>query len=117
LQYAYTRIQSIIRRSELDISALNQAINLEQDAEIALAQKLIQFSDAVHNVANKGMPHMMCNYLYELAGAFMTFYEACPILKDVNEQQKCSRLRLADLTAKVLNQGLSLLGIETLERM
>ncbi|WP_427983462.1 arginine--tRNA ligase [Agarivorans sp.] len=117
LQYAYTRIQSIIRRSELDVAGLNQTISLEQEAEIALAQKLIQFSDAVHNVANKGMPHMMCNYLYELAGAFMTFYEACPILKDVSEQQKCSRLRLADLTAKVLNQGLSLLGIETLERM
>jgi arginyl-tRNA synthetase len=117
LQYAYTRIQSIIRRSELDVASLNQTISLEQEAEIALAQKLIQFSDAVHNVANKGMPHMMCNYLYELAGAFMSFYEACPILKDVSEQQKCSRLRLADLTAKVLNQGLSLLGIETLERM
>ncbi|WP_221075748.1 arginine--tRNA ligase [Agarivorans aestuarii] len=118
LQYAYTRIQSIIRRSEIDVAKLQQAINLEQDAEIALAQKLIQFSDAVHNVANKGMPHMMCNYLYELAGAFMTFYEACPILKDdVAADTKSSRLRLASLTAKVLDQGLSLLGIETLERM
>ncbi|MPW30112.1 arginine--tRNA ligase [Agarivorans sp. B2Z047] len=118
LQYAYTRIQSIIRRSEVDVANLQQAISLEQDAEIALAQKLIQFSDAVHNVANKGMPHMMCNYLYELAGAFMTFYEACPILKDdVAADTKSSRLRLASLTAKVLDQGLSLLGIETLERM
>ncbi|WP_026957629.1 arginine--tRNA ligase [Aliagarivorans taiwanensis] len=117
LQYAYTRIQSILRRADIDVSSLTQTIELEHDAEIALGQKLIQFSDTVHGVANKGMPHMMCNYLYELAGAFMSFYEACPILKNASEQQQQSRLRLAALTAQVITQGLSLLGIETLERM
>ncbi len=116
--YAYSRIQSIFRRAGVDATELNGAVVLEHEKEEALAQKLVQFNDAVQGVANKGMPHLMCTYLYELAGAFMSFYEACPINKDdVPADAKASRLRLCAATANTLKVGLSLLGINTLDRM
>ncbi|MEW7867759.1 MULTISPECIES: arginine--tRNA ligase [Aeromonas] len=118
LQYAYTRIQSIFRKAEVDPATLTGTITLTEEAEETLAQKLIQFSDAVNGVADKGMPHLLCTYLYELSGNFMTFYEACPINKDgVDEATRQSRLLLCAATAKVLKLGLDVLGIHTLERM
>ncbi|MFR9721605.1 arginine--tRNA ligase [Aeromonas diversa] len=118
LQYAYTRIQSIFRKAEVDPATLTGTLTLTEEAEETLAQKLIQFSDAVNGVADKGMPHLLCTYLYELSGNFMTFYEACPINKDgVDEATRQSRLLLCAATAKVLKLGLDVLGIHTLERM
>ena len=120
LQYAYTRIQSIFRKANIDAEALTGNVTLNEEAEevLTLAQKLIQFSDAVNGVADKGMPHLLCTYLYELSGNFMTFYEACPINKDgVDEATRQSRLLLCAATAKVLKLGLGVLGIHTLERM
>lgn len=119
LQYAYTRVQSIFRRSGILSDAnLQGQVLITAPAEEHLAQKLIQFNDTIKSVADKGLPHLMCLYLYELSGAFMTFYEACPINKEgVTTQERNSRLRLCAATAKVLKQGLSLLGIDTLERM
>jgi len=116
LQYAYTRIQSIFRRAGAD--AISGPVQLNEAAEEALAQKLMQFNDAIQNVAAKGMPHLLCTYLYELSGLFMSFYEACPINKDgVEAAQKASRLTLCAATARVIQQGLALLGIQVLERM
>ena len=116
LQYAYTRIQSIFRRAGDE--AQPGAVVLDAPAEEALAQKLMQFNDAVQNVAAKGMPHLMCTYLYELSGLFMSFYEACPINKEgVEPAAKASRLTLCAATARVIKQGLALLGIQVLERM
>ncbi|MBY5922556.1 arginine--tRNA ligase [Ferrimonas balearica] len=116
--YAYSRIQSIFRKAGVDAAELNGTVVLEHEKEEALAQKLVQFNDAVQGVSNKGMPHLMCTYLYELAGAFMSFYEACPINKDdVSAEAKASRLRLCAATANTLKVGLSLLGINTLDRM
>ncbi|GAA4893349.1 arginine--tRNA ligase [Ferrimonas pelagia] len=116
--YAFSRIQSIFRKAGVTAEQLNGEIVLSHDKEEALANKLVQFNDAVNGVANKGMPHLMCTYLFELAGAFMSFYEACPINKDdVSAQDKASRLRLCAATANTLKVGLSLLGIDTLERM
>ncbi|WP_054543686.1 arginine--tRNA ligase [Aeromonas dhakensis] len=118
LQYAYTRIQSIFRKAGVDADTLGGKVVLNEEAEETLAQKLIQFSDAVNGVADKGMPHLLCTYLYELSGNFMTFYEACPINKDgVDEATRQSRLLLCAATAKVLKLGLGVLGIHTLERM
>ena len=118
LQYAYTRIQSIFRKANIDAETLTGNVTLNEEAEEVLAQKLIQFSDAVNGVADKGMPHLLCTYLYELSGNFMTFYEACPINKDgVDEATRQSRLLLCAATAKVLKLGLGVLGIHTLERM
>lgn len=116
LLYAYSRVASIVRRSEIDVANLTGDISLAESQERALAVKLMQFEEAVQQVANDGMPHNLCAYLYELAGTFMTFYEACPIL-NVEDELKNSRLQLALNTASTLKQGLSLLGIETLERM
>jgi len=115
LQYAYTRIQSIFRRAgELACGP----VTLEEAAEEALANKLLKFNETVQGVAAKGMPHLMCLYLYELSGLFMSFYEACPINKDgVSDELKASRLTLCQATARVLQQGLALLGIKVLERM
>ncbi|MFM2481772.1 arginine--tRNA ligase [Celerinatantimonas sp. YJH-8] len=116
LQYAYARIAAIFRKSAIAMDSLQAPLYLEQEQEIALAQKLIQFNETVHQVAAKGMPHMLCNYLYELCGLFMSFYEACPMLS-AEEKLKQSRLQLAALSAKVIQRGLGLLGIQTLERM
>ncbi|TXH65410.1 MAG: arginine--tRNA ligase, partial [Tolumonas sp.] len=116
LQYAYTRIQSIFRR--VGDEAQPGAVQITAPAEETLANKLLQFNDVVHSVAQKGMPHLLCTYLYELSGCFMSFYEACPINKEgVTAAEKASRLTLCQATAKTLTSGLSLLGIETLERM
>lgn len=116
MQYAYTRIRSIFNRADIDANSLNGEINLTEDKERALAIKLLQFEEALNGVAKDGMPHILCQYLYELAGAFSSFYEACPIL-NAEEHVKNSRLNLASLTAKTLKQGLDLLGIKTIEKM
>ena len=116
LQYAYARIKSIFRRVEsYDAQA---TLTLQETAERTLAMKLLQFTEATDSVAKEGLPNHLCTYLYELAGNFMSFYEACPILKDgVAQDVRNSRLRLADLTAQTLQTGLNLLGIGVMERM
>ncbi|GEA10469.1 arginine--tRNA ligase [Alteromonas sp. KUL49] len=118
LQYAYTRIQSIFRKSGINADTLNVVIAIEDAKEHALAVQLLQFEEVIGVVSREATPHVLCTYLYELASAFMSFYEACPILKDdVSEPVRDSRLSLALLTANTLRQGLGLLGIETLEKM
>ncbi len=114
LQYAYARIQSIFRKAG-DIN-MNAEISLAEPAERLLATKLLQFSEAVEVVAKDGTPNFLCNYLFELSGNFMSFYEACPIMK-ADEETKQSRLKLAQLTANTLKTGLDLLGIDVMERM
>lgn len=116
MQYAYTRIRSIFARANIDENALSGSIQLNEPKERALAVKLLQFEEALNGVAKEGMPHILCQYLYELAGGFSSFYEACPIL-NAEETTKNSRLKLAALTAKTLKQGLDLLGIKTVEKM
>lgn len=116
LLYAYSRVASIVRRADIDVMSLTGDIAVVEAQERALAVKLCQFEEAIQQVANDGMPHFLCAYLYDLAGTFMTFYEACPIL-NAEEEVKNSRLQLAMNTASTLKLGLSLLGIETLERM
>lgn len=114
LQYAYTRIQSVFRKAEgFDAQA---AIVLSEAAERQLALELARFGDAVHAVSREAAPHFLCTYLYELAGQFMRFYEACPVLRSEGAVRD-SRLRLCQLTAEILNTGLGLLGIETLDVM
>ena len=114
LQYAYSRIQSIFRKTD----SVPGTIVINHEAEEALANKLLSFADAVNSVAAKAMPHLLCTYLFELSGTFMRFYEACPVLKQgTDEETKVSRLALCALTAKVLKQGLNLLGINVMEKM
>lgn len=115
LQYAYTRVRSVFRKLE-DETWRHNPIVIEAAAERTLALKLLEFNEVVHQVARDCYPNVLCAYLFELAGNFMSFYEACPILK-AEGAVRDSRLQLAELTARVLKTGLSLLGIETLERM
>ena len=114
LQYAYSRIRAIFRKTD------NKPGNfiLNEEAETALANKLTAFPEAVRQVGDKAMPHLLCTYLYELSGTFMRFYESCPVLKEgVSDEVRASRLALCDLTSRVLKQGLNLLGIRVMEQM
>ena len=118
MQYAYTRIRSIFNKADVNPTALAEAkIQLSDEKERALAIKLLQFEEAVQTVGKEGTPHVLCAYLYELAGVFSSFYEHCPILNSEDESVKLSRLKLASLTEKTLKQGLELLGIKTIEKM
>ena len=118
MQYAYTRIRSIFNRSQIALSEVEQAqLSITDEKERALAIKLLQFEEAIQIVAKDGTPHVLCAYLYELAGVFSSFYEHCPILNNEDQQVKLSRLKLALLTERTLKQGLDLLGIKTVEKM
>jgi len=118
LQYAYTRIQSIFRKAELSPENLGGNVNIVEDQEKALALKLLQLGDIIDSVSREAYPHLLCNYLYELSSLFMKFYEACPVLKDdVEPAVRESRLKLCHATARTLEKGLDLLGIEVMERM
>ncbi|EPJ5578807.1 arginine--tRNA ligase [Citrobacter farmeri] len=118
MQYAYTRVLSVFRKSGLDENDLaNAKVMLSEDREAQLAARLLQFEETLTVVAREGTPHVMCAYLYDVAGLFSGFYEHCPILSAENEEVRNSRLKLALLTAKTLKLGLDTLGIETVERM
>jgi arginyl-tRNA synthetase len=118
LQYAYTRIQSIFRKANLGRDKLTGSISVTEEAERALAIKLLQFIEVLEQVSKEASPHLLCTYLYELAGLFMKFYEQCPILKEgIETETRASRLLICDVTANTLKQGLDLLGIEVMNRM
>ncbi len=115
LMYAYARIRSILRKQNSGLQGV-QITSVSEVAERNLLLKIMQLSEVVDMVARDCYPNLLCNYLYELAGMFMRFYESCPILK-AEAQLRDSRLALSALTAATLHQGLDLLGIETLEKM
>ena len=117
LLYAYTRVASVFRKAGLEMAQVSGDFQLQEDAEQALAARLVQFGEVLESVAEKGLPHLLCTYLYDVAGLFSTFYEHCPILSGDNEALKQSRLKLAALTARTLKQGMELLGLSPLERM
>ncbi|MDQ2659861.1 MAG: arginine--tRNA ligase [Verrucomicrobiota bacterium] len=121
LQNAYVRIQSIFRKSATDssegrASARPQQISLGEPAERNLAKRLAQFAEIVPTVLNDFRPNVLANYLFELANNFHAFYEACPVLKS-EEPARSSRLALCQLTARTLQLGLNLLGIQVPQRM
>lgn len=114
LQYAYTRVQSVFRKAETWDK--NSEISLNEPLEQQLAVELLKFEDILNSVADTAYPHYLAAYLYQIATLFSRFYEACPILK-TDEATRNSRLQLASLTGKTLQQGLALLGIDTLDTM
>ncbi|HHS9505779.1 TPA: arginine--tRNA ligase [Raoultella planticola] len=118
MQYAYTRVLSVFRKAEVDEQALAAApVIITEAREARLAARLLQFEETLTVVAREGTPHVMCAYLYDLAGLFSGFYEHCPIITAESDTARNSRLKLAQLTARTLKQGLDTLGIETVERM
>ncbi|ECG8259924.1 arginine--tRNA ligase [Salmonella bongori] len=118
MQYAYTRVLSVFRKADIDEQTLaSSPVIISEDREAQLAARLLQFEETLTVVAREGTPHVMCAYLYDVAGLFSGFYEHCPILSAENDAVRNSRLKLAQLTAKTLKLGLDTLGIETVERM
>ncbi|MEQ1850610.1 MAG: arginine--tRNA ligase, partial [Chthoniobacteraceae bacterium] len=116
LQYSYVRIRSIFRRAEAGGRSQGTGVSFTEPAELALAKKAAQFGEILPTILDDYRPNLLCNYLYELAGAFHSFFESCPVLK-AEESIRNSRLLLCDTTARVLAKGLSLLGIGVPERM
>jgi len=118
LQYAYTRIKSIFRKANLNAEFITGEIIATEPAEKALTLKLLQFGEAIDQVALDAYPHQLCSYLYELSSLYMKFYEVCPILRsDISVEIRNSRLQLSNVSATTLRSGLDLLGIEVMERM
>jgi arginyl-tRNA synthetase len=116
LQYAYSRIQSIFVKA--GVTKTQATIAIIEPQEKALALKLLQLEDVIDAVISECTPNLLCNYLYELASLYMSFYEACPILKEgIEVDVKESRLALCQLVAQTLKQGLDILGIEVMDRM
>jgi arginyl-tRNA synthetase len=115
LQNAYVRIRSIFRKAGESAPKIGKLI-LGDSAETNLAKRLCQFAEILPQVLNDFRPNILANYLFELANNFHTFYEACPVLKS-EEPARSSRLALCDLTGRVLQRGLDLLGIKVPEKM
>ena len=117
MQYAYARVRSIFRKGLTEAGKLAGVICLAEPAERVLGLKLAQFPETVETVTRDCLPSVLCGYLYDLAGAFMGFYESCPVLKAPDEASRASRLLLCEFTARTIQTGLDLLGIETIEQM
>jgi len=115
LQNAYVRIRSIFRKANQPAPKIDN-FTLKEPAEVNLAKRLCQFAEVVPQVLNDFRPNILANYLFELANSFHGFYEACPVLKS-EEPLRSSRLALCDLTGRVLQHGLDLLGIKVPEKM
>jgi arginyl-tRNA synthetase len=134
LQNAYVRIRSIFRKAgeaavatplwgvggtkdgETGHRPVATGFTFAEPAEFDLAKRVCQFAEIVPQVLNGFRPNILANYLFELANSFHGFYEACPVLKS-EEPARSSRLALCDLTARVLQRGLDLLGIKVPDRM
>ena len=120
MQYSYARVQSIFRRGEVDVDGLRSSfagIQLQHPAERHLALGLLQFSEALDQVLEDYRPNQLTNYLFDVAKRFSTFFQECPVLRAEEDAVRLSRLLLCDVTARVIRQGLELLGIGVVDRM
>ena len=115
LQNSYVRVRSIFRKIDAEFQA-PASLTLTESAEIHLARLLVRFGEVVPATLDDCRPNLLAAYLYELAKAFHSFYEACPVLKSEGATRE-TRLALCDLTAKVLKKGMGLFGITMPERM
>ncbi len=116
LQYSYVRIRSIFRKLEMAWTFSAAEVSLAEPAETALAKKLLQFGEILPTILDDHRPNLLANYLHELASTFHSFFEACPVLKSEGTTRE-TRLLLCDVTARVLEKGLFLLGIAVPEKM
>ena len=116
LQYSHVRIRSIFRKLDESFDSTGVELVLGENAEVHLARLLIRYGETVPSILDEHRPNLLANYLLELARAFHSFFEACPVLK-ADEPVRSSRLALCELTSKVLSHGLGLLGIRCPERM
>lgn len=117
LQYAVARIHAIFRKAQLEPGQGEAGASVPQTpAELALAKKLLAFPVAIEQAAADLRPHVICGYLYELAGTFSSFYNADKVIVE-EADVKARRLTLCARTLATLETGLHLLGIQTLSRM
>ncbi len=119
MQYSYARIQSIFRKGDIEqdhSSITPDNISITDPAERTLIRTLLRFNEIIETVGHDLRPHLLTTYLFDLSQNFNTFYNACPVLKS-EEPLRTSRLFLCRATASVIQAGLNLLGIETLEKM
>ena len=117
LQYAHARVTQVLRKATArGYGEQSKVLVLEEPAEQTLALLLTRFGDTVDEVGRILQPHRLCSYLYELSGALAIFYEQCPVLQSSGAVRD-SRLALCLATKRVLVSGLTMLGIEPLERM
>lgn len=116
LQNSYVRIRSIFRKLDSDSQEFSSSVYLKENAEIHLARMLVRFAEIVPAVLDDCRPNILAAYLFELAKAFHSFYEACPVLRSEGDIRR-SRLALCELTSRVLRMGMGLLGIHLPERM
>ena len=120
MQYAYVRNRGIFRKGEVDPAALRDrppAVLLETPEERGLAVQLVRFEEALTVAAADCKPNLVTAYLWDLAKTYSGFFQNCPVLKAETPALRQSRLLLCDLTARVIQRGLDLLGIRTVERM
>ncbi len=120
MQYAYARVRSIFTKGNIDIGSLRRSpepVQISTPQERALAMELLKFDEAIESAVRDYRPNQLTSYLYELANRYSAFFEHCPVLKADDESVQQSRLKLCDLTARTIQLGLRLLGIETVERM
>jgi arginyl-tRNA synthetase len=120
MQYSYARVKSIFAKAGVDQSAIRNPkseILIATPQERALAIALLQFSEALARVVADYRPNHLTSYLFELASRYSDFFENCPVLRAETDELRISRLRLCDLTARTIERGLNLLGIQVVERM
>jgi arginyl-tRNA synthetase len=118
MQYAYARTRGILRKAAAGGAEWSESmISLQQPTERTLALHLCRFSEGIAAALQEYRPNLLTQYLFELANAFSSFYDACPVMKEPDPAICGSRLKLVDLTGRVIRQGLDLLGISTSERM
>ncbi|VFP85838.1 Arginine--tRNA ligase [Buchnera aphidicola (Cinara pseudotaxifoliae)] len=117
IQYAYTRIQSVIKKNKLHDNISSYPIKIFTSYERKLVLVILQFEETISQLEKHGTPHLMCNYLYDLSGKFSKFYENCSILFVKEIHIKFSRIKLSILTARIIKKGLYLLGINTVSKM
>lgn len=116
MMYAYVRVQGISRKGDVDLSTLTAELKLTDESEFTLAKHLLALDEVLDEVEKELLPNRLCQYLFELSQKFNQFYDRCTVLQ-AEEPLRTSRLILCDVTARSLKLGLSLLGIEVLERM
>ncbi len=116
LMYSYVRVAGIKRKVQVDIESKKNStdVNLEHPAEIALGMHLHQFGETIHLVARDLLPNRLTDYLYALAEKFNAFFRDCRV---EGTPQQNSRLLLCEATARIMQKGLNLLGVQTVEKM
>ncbi|CAL4320805.1 Arginine--tRNA ligase [Buchnera aphidicola (Chaitophorus populicola)] len=117
IQYTYTRIISILKKDYKNLIKSNYTIKISNNSEMLLCIKILQFKEILYQASKKGEPHLICNYIYELASKYSYFYEKYHILKIKDKKICITRLKISYIISKILKIGLNILGINVTKSM